>query len=173
MSPSQAKNAVLRCLSGIIDPYPTKKAVERVWEHFESKCAYCGAQMKRTDRKGHLDHLVSFKDGGANDIGNYVLACGTCNGDEKLEENWECFMRRKNLDDALYLARKTKIEDWVAHNASTRRHIPDDQRCAVLDAFQRIASALEESVADLRRLKPPKLKKKVIKSRRTSERGDH
>jgi hypothetical protein len=169
-SPSQAKNAVLRCLRGIVDPYPTKKVVGRVWEYFDSKCAYCGTPLKRGDRKGHQDHLVAFKDGGANDIGNYVLACGTCNGDEKLAENWESFLRRKNPEDLTYLARKTKIEDWVALNAPNRRHVPDDQRRAVLDAFERIASVLETAVADLRRLKPPKPKKAVPKPRRAHQR---
>ncbi len=170
-SPSQAKNAILRCLRGIVDPYPTKTAVARVWEFFESKCAYCGHEMKRSDRKGHQDHLIAFKDGGANDLGNYVLACGTCNGDEKLAESWETYLRRKNPDDATFLDRKAKIEEWVALNAPNRRHIPDDQRRAVLDAFERIASELDVAVAGLRSMKPPKPKKAMSKARRAPRRN--
>jgi hypothetical protein len=69
-SPSQAKNAVMRCLRGIVDPYPSKTEVARIWEFFGSTCVYCAHKMKRADRNGHQDHLVAFRDGGANDIGN-------------------------------------------------------------------------------------------------------
>lgn len=73
--------------------------------------------------------------GGANDHGNYVLACSKCNGDEKLGERWETFLRRKNPDKATFLDRKAKIKEWLALNARNRKHIPDVQRRAVLDAF--------------------------------------
>src|SRR6266545_205629 len=125
-SPSQAKNALLRSLRGIVDPYPTSTGVGKVWAHFKSKCAYCGKKLKRSDRNGHQDHLVTFQDGGGNDLGNYVLACGGCNGDEKREEAWETFLRRKNPKEATFLRRKATIEAWVTSNAATRRYIPEE-----------------------------------------------
>jgi hypothetical protein len=155
----------MRCLLGIVDPYPTKSAAARVWEFFESKCAYCGHEMKRSDRKGHQDHLIAFKHGGTNDIGNYVLACGACNGDEKLAGCWQTYLRLKNADDATFLDRKAKIETWVALNVSTRRNIPDDHRRAVLDAYERIAAVIDAAVSELRSMKTPNPKKAIIKVR--------
>jgi hypothetical protein len=119
--------------------------------------------MERRDRKGHQDHLVAFKDGGANDLGNYVLACGTCNGDEKLAESWETYLRRKNPHEPIFLQRKAKIDCGVALNAPLCRHIPEDQRRAVLLAFERIACELDAAVAQLRSMKPPKAKKSAAK----------
>lgn len=153
-SPSQVKNAVMRCLRGIVDPYPTKEDVATVWAFFDSKCAYCGRDMKRSDRCGHQDHLIAFTDGGANDLGNYVLACRTCNGDEKLAESWETFLRRKTPDDSAFRDRKVKIEQWVALNAPSHRELPDYQRQAVLDAFEQIVSVLDVAVSGLRGMKP-------------------
>ncbi|MCE9561953.1 MAG: HNH endonuclease [Planctomycetes bacterium] len=161
-SPSQAKNAVMRCLRGIVDPYPSDTEVARVWAFFVKTCVYCGLEMERADRKGHLDHLVAFKDGGANDLGNYVLACRDCNGNEKREENWETFLRRKNPDEEDFQRRKAKIEQWVALNAPSRRIVPADQRQAVLAAFEQIVAVLDPAVARLRGMRPPKPPKKTV-----------
>jgi hypothetical protein len=158
----------MRCLRGIVDPYPTKSAAALVWEFFESKCAYCGHEMNRSDRKGHQDHLIAFTHGGTNDLGNYVLACGECNGDEKLAEHWETYLRRKNADDATFLDRKAKIEKWVALNAPNCRNIPDDQRRAVQDSYERIAAVIDAAVLELRSMRPPKLKKRITKVRCTA-----
>jgi hypothetical protein len=160
----------MRCLRGIVDPYPTKTAAARVWEFFQSKCAYCGHEMKPSDRKGHQDHLIAFKHGGTNDLGNYVLACGACNGDEKLAERWETYLRQKNAGDATFLDRKAKIEKWVALNTPNLRNIPDDHRQAVLDAYERIAAVIDAAVSELRSMKPPKVKKAITKVRCTSRR---
>jgi hypothetical protein len=170
-SPSQAKNAIERCLRGIVDPYPSKTAVGLLWACFDSRCAYCGKAISRAKREGHMDHLVSFKDGGANDIGNHVLACKECNGNEKREENWEAFLRRKNPDEGKFLARKANIEEWVARNAGSRRHIPEDQRAAVLTAYRRLAAELDAAVSHLRTIRTPKPKREETSRRARTRQG--
>jgi hypothetical protein len=51
--------------------------------------------------------------GGGNHLGNLVLACGTCNGDEKREEEWREFLRRKTAGDpALFAEREQVILGW-------------------------------------------------------------
>jgi hypothetical protein len=100
----QAKNRMRRTVKEILNPGP--RNVDAVWEHFDAHCAYCGKGLSRERREGHLDH--ADPDGG-NHLGNLVLACGNCNGDEKREESWHGFLRRKTLDDALFAEREGRI----------------------------------------------------------------
>jgi len=95
MSPSQARNAIKRCLKSVIDPKPDKAGIDQLWEHFDARCAYCGQDLDRASREGHVDHLIAETDGGCNRLGNRVLSCGTCNGDEKRELDWEEFLAAK------------------------------------------------------------------------------
>ncbi len=113
MTPSAAKNAIRRALTGVVDPHPNVSQVHRIWAFFKSSCAYCGKSLVRGNRDAHIDHLISSGAGGSNALGNFVLSCGTCNGDEKRDEQWESFLRKKNPDAATFDLRKSQIEAWV------------------------------------------------------------
>lgn len=117
-TPSMAKGHINRSLLQIIDKPPTKVQKQQIWKYFENKCAYCGIYIEPDSRKGHLDHLISTKDGGSNDIYNFVLACNICNGDEKRESQWQTFLQNKcsDLPSEIYLKRLLHIENW--HNQS-------------------------------------------------------
>ncbi|WP_313492895.1 HNH endonuclease [Psychrobacter faecalis] len=83
VTPSMAKNQIKRSLLQVIDTHPNKSQKQQVWNYFDNKCAYCDIVIDPNSRKGHLDHLQAVKDGGTNEIYNFVLACNICNGDEK------------------------------------------------------------------------------------------
>jgi hypothetical protein len=83
----QAKNRMRRTVAEIVDPGPTN--IDPLWEHFEARCAYCGRDLSRSGREGHRDHALPS---GGNHLGNLILACGRCNGDEKREQGWREFL---------------------------------------------------------------------------------
>jgi 5-methylcytosine-specific restriction endonuclease McrA len=103
---AQAKNMMRRAVAEILDPSPS--TVEGLWEHFESQCAYCGRQLRRTARDGHVDHA---EPGGGNQLGNLLLACRPCNGDEKREQAWREFLRTK-ATGATFAEREARIRAW-------------------------------------------------------------
>ena len=74
MTPPQARNAIKKCLKAVIDPKPNKLEIDRLWEYFGARCAYCGQQMERASRVAHKDHLIAEADGGRNQLGNLVLS---------------------------------------------------------------------------------------------------
>lgn len=106
---SNVKNRMRRVINAIVDPWP--KSEQPIWDHFQSACAYCGTALDRTGRKAHMDHAVA---GGGNHLGNLILACATCNGDEKLEEDWRAFLARKVADPNVRTLRAQRIEEWMA-----------------------------------------------------------
>jgi len=113
MTPPQARNAIRRALVGTVDPYPNESQIDRIWSFFGSSCAYCGRSLVRGKREAHIDHLVPSGLGGSNALSNFVLSCGICNGDEKREENWQSFLRRKAPDAGTFKRRKKRIESWI------------------------------------------------------------
>ena len=115
-TPSMAKNKIKRSLGAILDPYPTAKETNLLWEYFEQSCAYCGVVMNRKSRIGHLDHVVPQAEGGNNSIYNHVLSCAKCNGDEKRELDWLLFLEQKSVHVDLLKTRKVKIENWLMRN---------------------------------------------------------
>jgi hypothetical protein len=106
-SASAAKNRMARAVESILDPWPASK--DPIWDFFGSECAYCGAKLVRGERLGHIDHAASK---GGNHIGNLVLACSACNGDEKLDMDWREFLEQKVSDPALRHERIHRIERW-------------------------------------------------------------
>ncbi len=116
---SIAKNKMYRSLVAIYDRHPTKAEKAELWKYFESRCAYCNTDIDPKSRMGHLDHLISSAKAGANNIHNIVLACAHCNGDEKREESWESFLKRKAVSPLTHEARRTKIENWSARSPVT------------------------------------------------------
>ena len=113
-SPSIAKNKIRRCLIAIYDPLPSESEIDKLWKYYESCCAYCGVEIQRKSRTGHLDHLIPSSEGGSNSIYNHALSCARCNGDERREESWESFLSQKALITSIYIERKAKIENWLA-----------------------------------------------------------
>lgn len=148
-----AKNAIRRCLHGVVDPYPSRKRIDELWAYFNSSCAYCGQSMDRKSRQAHRDHLISSKDGGGNDLGNTVLACGQCNGDEKRDMGWVAFLRLKNPDAKIFRQRKRTIENWIALNADKRRVISAETRHAIDAAWRSVCVALDAAVAEIKELR--------------------
>jgi hypothetical protein len=53
-TPSIAKNKIKRSLGAICDPHPSKKEEKILWEYFHYQCAYCGIEIERESRTGHL-----------------------------------------------------------------------------------------------------------------------
>jgi 5-methylcytosine-specific restriction endonuclease McrA len=124
---SQAKNRMRRAAEEIVDPGPTD--LEPIWTYFDARCAYCGKQLRRELREGHVDHA---EPGGGNHLGNLVLACGPCNGDEKREESWRDFLHRKVGDPDTRDERAARIETWSLMHAKPRS--TESQEIAALRA---------------------------------------
>lgn len=115
-TPSKARNLMKRALREIIDPSPTVEERDALWERFDSCCIFCGRRLDPQAREGHLDHLDSSTGGGGNSIGNRVLACGKCNGDEKREQDWKAFLAQKCPDKKERERRLQLIRDWQAEH---------------------------------------------------------
>lgn len=108
----QAKNLMRRALADLIDRPPGEPEQRRLREYFEHRCAYCSAAAGLRD--GHIDHAEPK---GGNSVGNLLLACKICNGDEKREMHWEEFLQRKcSADRALYEQRWQRIRAWMDAN---------------------------------------------------------
>jgi 5-methylcytosine-specific restriction endonuclease McrA len=142
----QAKNRMRRTVEEILDPGP--RDVNALWEHFDAQCAYCGKGLSRDRREGHVDH--ANPDGG-NDLGNLVLACGSCNGDEKREESWHGFLRRKTPDDALFAEREGRIRAWLDQHP--RKSAEDSPEIAhVREEIEGLIQQFAVKCAELKRL---------------------
>ena len=153
VTPSMAKNQIKRSLVQIIDAHPNNVQKQQIWRHFDYKCAYCGIVIDPKSRKGHLDHLLAMKEGGSNDIYNFVLACNICNGDEKREMAWLEFLTNKckELPDTIYTERLEKIENWQQQSVIGQL---DDQLLAQIDNIIKVAHAnFEQSVEQMRALR--------------------
>jgi hypothetical protein len=150
MTPSQARNAIRKCLKSIIDPRPDKHDVDRLWNYFGTCCAYCSQQLDRGLRNAHVDHLVAESTGGSNRSANLVLSCGQCHGDEKREASWEDFLVNKCGDNSHELQlRRTRILDWIESNGSVQG-LANHQIELIEAAFNRINTTFTACVGELR-----------------------
>ena len=154
MTPSAAKNAIRRALVGIIDPHPNATQIHRIWAFFDSSCAYCGRSLVRGNRDAHIDHLVPLGAGGSNALANFVLSCGICNGDEKREENWQSFLRRKAPDDVTCDLRRKRIEAWI-DDCSGGAPLDSSVLSAVDHEVDRAVAAFDVALENVRALKQP------------------
>ena len=114
--PSQ--NLMRRAVDEILDPSP--RDIDPLWKHFDSCCAYCGKPLSRELREGHRDHAVA---GGGNGLGNLVLSCGSCNGDEKREASWHGFLEQKTIDPDMRSVRQARIEAWFEPPAARPSYV--------------------------------------------------
>jgi len=150
-TPAYVRNMIRRSLREICDPSPKKKEEQMIWDYFDSKCAYCGKQIIKDNKEGHIDHLVSSALGGSNCISNRVLSCANCNEKEKLEMPWEIFLDRKNLDNSLAAQRKERILQWINKNetAILRKDILDK----IKNMGDEVVAAYDEKVKLIRQLR--------------------
>ena len=70
-----------------------------------------------------MDHAVSASGDGHNGLGNRVLACGSCNDDEKRDEHWESFLKRKNNDRKAFDERRERILQWMTLHGGARHSL--------------------------------------------------
>lgn len=115
-TPGYVKNMISRSLREIVDPSPTKANVEKIWKFFDSECAYCGKQVDKLKKEGHIDHLFPASLGGPNHISNRVLSCVKCNEAEKLDGEWHEFILKKNKDPEVARKRIALIREWQEIN---------------------------------------------------------
>ena len=149
MTPSLARNALKRALKELVDPPLTAREENHVWAYFGSRCAFCGVQLVREGRKGHLDHLVPESQGGTNCLANRVLSCSSCNGDEKLDAEWKEFLRRKADSDTCYQARLGVIAKWTRMNGGELR-VADDVSARIQKHFDRVDEVFTDACEQLR-----------------------
>ena len=142
----QAKNLMRRAVTEILDPSPQN--MDPLWKHFDSCCAYCGRSLSRELREGHRDHAVA---GGGNGLGNLVLSCGSCNGDEKREASWLEFLEQKTVDPDLRGVRQARIEAWFESHPP-RPPVTSPQVEAVREELEQMVEQFAEKCAELRRL---------------------
>jgi hypothetical protein len=140
----QAKNVMLRAMREILDPSPLD--VGPVWDHFESRCAYCDVALDIAGRSAHIDHAEAA---GGNHLGNLVLACGSCNGDDKRDMPWRDFVASKASTDQVAAARVTRIEAWaLLHPRADTPASPEALRLA--DEIRALAVEFSVKCAELR-----------------------
>lgn len=147
VSPSQAKNYIARSLRAVADPHPSSIALQELWKHFNSQCAYCGLELRTGSEEASYDHLLP--DGG-NHLGNIVLACGRCNEYEKLNKNWEEFLREKAKTSKLYVERHSRILDWKKIH---RRDLSQVNQALLEQAEVCISRALKSYERELSKLR--------------------
>lgn len=153
MTPSQARNAIKKCLKEIIYPRTTKQDIGKIWVYFKNRCAYCGITLIKESRKGHIDHLHSEMKGGSNRLSNLVLTCATCNGDEKREASWNEFLAYKcATDNKTYRERSRQIANWIEINGG-QPMLTKDEIKILSSEFEIINQVLSASIVKLKNFK--------------------
>lgn len=153
ITPSMTKNQIKRSLLQIVDAYPNKTQKQKIGHYFNNRCAYCDIAVEPSSRQGHLDHLLSVKEKGSNDIYNFVLACHICNGDEKRETPWREFLinKCKNLPENVYLERLTNIETW--QKKSIINQLDLNTMTQMDDIINTAIASFDQSVEQMRTLR--------------------
>lgn len=131
----QAKNLMRRAVRKILEGGLSASAEDAVWDYFQSECAYCGKKIDRSRREGHLDHA---EPAGGNHLGNRILACAPCNGNEKREERWQDFLARKSPNDAV--RRAERILGWMTSHPPQERLTTPEIEGALAKAEQAIGA---------------------------------
>ncbi len=152
MTISRAKNMMRRALYGLIDPDLTKAQVREIWKFFDGQCVYCGRRLDYRKKQAHMDHLVSTSARGLNHISNRVLSCARCNEHDKRDRPWQEFLREKAGSDATYAVRKATIDRWTRTHASESTHLTPELAQAAYSKIERIGTAFDQAVSELREL---------------------
>jgi hypothetical protein len=151
-TPAHVKNIIKRSLREIIDPSPSKKEIEKIWEFFESKCAYCGQKLNRKNKEGHVDHLISSSENGSNHISNRVLSCANCNEKEKRDMPWKKFLAQKNPNKTVMNERKDKILLWQQQNNDIQKNIDKKLLDEVSSMSKNIINLYDKKIRELKKL---------------------
>ena len=142
--PSKApylRNIIRRTLVAIVDGDLSKADKNAVWAFFGSTCVFCGREVTRGSNYAHLDHLIPASKGGSNHKSNRVVACGECNGNEKLDKDWIEFLRSKCMHDpVLFEDRVKRIRQWIEQCGPIPTHDP----ALIMEAAKRTDSILRE-----------------------------
>ncbi|MCH9698269.1 MAG: HNH endonuclease [Gammaproteobacteria bacterium] len=148
-TPGFVKNIIRRCFREQVDKSPTKAQEGHIWEYFNSSCAYCGTQIGSKD-EGHIDHLISASQGGANNISNRVLSCATCNEKEKLDKDWKVFLAQKVSSESIQIERANRIENWVVQQEQQYTTISKALLSLADDLAEEIVEAFDENINKIR-----------------------
>lgn len=163
MTPLTARNLMERALLEIVDRYPGKRALDQLWEHFQSRCAYCLVELERERRvssaqrpareRGHgsYDHLVPAADGGTNQLANLVLACTVCNQDRR-DQPWEDFLAAACPEREIAV-RSARIRRWVELHGGAECQRNSEIRLAAAPHLEAARSAFEAAVQGLRAIR--------------------
>jgi hypothetical protein len=93
-------------------------------------------------------------------MGNLVLACSVCNGDEELDMDWREFLERKVSDQAMRQERIERMERWQALHpkpdlaASPEVAAADAELRAMIVAFGDKCAELRAAIADAKSATP-------------------
>lgn len=139
-----AKNVMLRAMQEIMDPSPLD--VGPVWDHFESRCAYCDVALDIGGRSAHIDHADAA---GGNHLGNLVLACPACNGDNKRDMPWRDFVASRTATDIEPAARIARIEAWARLHPRSEKFAPPEA-LRLRDEIRGLAGEFSAKCAELR-----------------------
>ncbi|HJP58885.1 MAG TPA: HNH endonuclease [Gemmatimonadaceae bacterium] len=145
------KNIVRRGFSELVDPGPDAAEKAQIWAFFQSECAFCGRALKKGAKEGHIDHLLSASGGGANHLGNRLLACAPCNEKEKRESHWDTFLSLKCESPQRFQSRHRRIKDWIALHADADSCAADLQQPA-LAAADEVNAFLDQKPVEIRNL---------------------
>jgi HNH endonuclease len=154
ISTAYVKNIVRRGFNELIDPDPSAEEKALIWRHFAGECAYCGIALDRARREGRIDHAVSASGEGHNGLGNRVLACGPCNDDEKRDEHWESFLKRKNPDQEVHARRHDRVVQWMALQRGAQHSLALSN--AANEAAIEVNALFDKKVAKIKAMKRDK-----------------
>ena len=143
-SVQEAKNVMLRAMQEILDPSPLD--VGPVWDYFESSCVYCDLPLDLGGRSAHIDHAEAAA---GNHLGNLVLACGTCNGDDKRDMDWREFIALRAANGRDAAMRIARIEEWARMHPRSDKRIPRDAE-RIADEIRTLAADFSAKCSELR-----------------------
>ena len=96
------------------------------------------------------DHLVP---NGGNHLGNIVLACGCCNEYEKLNTDWDAFLRKKATTSQLYGERRSRILDWQKFHKRDHSQVNQVLLEQAEDCIRRAVKSFDRELSKLRAAK--------------------
>lgn len=150
VSTAYVKNIIRRGFSQLVDPGPDAAQQLEIWRFFNSNCAYCGILVEKRRKEGHIDHLLSAAEGGANHISNRVLSCAPCNEKEKRDLPWEAFLRSKAPDEATYTARRSRILEWRDRTSGHTGGADPELVALASHAAAEVTAFFDQKVAEIR-----------------------
>lgn len=77
----------------------TREQINALYEAFDGKCAYCGAEEDGEGRRHAVDHVIPVSRGGMHHLSNLVLACNSCNPSKGNKPLATFFIDKKDTGD--------------------------------------------------------------------------